>query len=669
MSKRNLAAVDLYCGCGGMSVGATLAIPTLVTRYGLDYDRHAVETFRRNHRHAYAECADVAGVSAREILDKSGVDTIDYFLTGPSCQAVSTMGLFYSHDSRNLLFVHFARLMTELKVLGKLPRNVILENVPGIVYQKNLTIVRDLFRFFSGLGYSVGADVLCVASFGVPQLRYRFFLLATLEDRPVLFPVPSFGDPTRVDGLPAYIPVSEAISDLYSLPAQESDAPIAYPAGVVPTDYQRLLRGRCGKVPNHWASDTEPVNLDRIAPVPQGGSWKDIPRDLLPARFHKVRMTDYHTLYGRIHEDNPAYTISAAFGNVTSGCFTHPRENRALTVREGARIQGFPDRFRVFGPKNSQYRQIGNAVPPLAMKAIIELWHTLAAKDVPAAHPRITLHALESGRSLPVMAPRFRGRKSKQESGRSGYGSGTFWPKGWGEPPERLPTQREGYRKVSDPFVSRRTAWKARREGQDQARYFELVRSLDPGPLVGKVEASDLCYVQPDVGHSLLVAGDHGSEVAFFGVLVGIAGLLRRVSTDVLVINDFVYSADRLQLFLSRLFEDEGRNVVVERKELAALAQANLIRDPRQSIVVVSATDVRDASHAQLLRNLAAATTAVYFSPFKRVPKPPGKMAEPWQGLEFYILGRRESAEWLASLHGDVPDLGAARVRSPRLSA
>lgn len=649
--RRKLAAVDLYCGAGGMSVGAEMAVPGLVTRYGLDYDRHAVETFRRNHPQAHADCADVAGISARNILDRGGIDSIDYLLTGPSCQAVSTMGLFYSHDSRNLLFVHLARLLSELKGVGKLPRNVILENVPGIVYQKNLTIVRDLFRFFSGLGYRVGADVLCVAALGVPQLRYRFFLLATLEDRPVRFPISSFGDPATTQGLPGYLSVAEAISDLYRVPAQPTDAPVPYPARAMPTGYQQALRSRSGSVSNHWASDTQALNVERISAIPQGGSWKDMPRNLLPARFQKVRMTDYHTLYGRLHEGNPAYTISAAFGNVTSGCFTHPRQDRALTVREGARVQGFPDEVRFFGPKNSQYRQVGNAVPPLAMKAIIGHWHALASNDLPAADPRISLQVLESGRDLPVMAPRFQSRKSKQGSGRTGYGSGTFWPKGWGREPSKLPAQLEGYRKVSDPFVSRRRIWRARREGEDQARYFDRVLHLDPGSLLRSVEASTFCLVQPDAAHPIAMAGDRGSEAAFFEVLSAFSALIRRMVRDTIVITDFVYTADRLQLFLSRLLEAEGSATSVSRTEFPALVQPSLlVEDPRSGIRIVSASDIRQTSHARQLTNLVAETKSIYFSPFERVPLPPGRSFGAWEGLEFFSLGKASVTKVLLSL-------------------
>ena len=121
--------------------------------------------------------------------------------------------------------------------------------------------------------------------------------------------------------------------------------------------YQKSLAKNCPLVHNHHVGRTAPIDLARIRTVPQGGSWKDIPAELMPERFRKVRFTDYMTLYGRIREDHPAYTLSASFSNVTSGCFTHPREHRPFTVREGCRIQSFPDLFVVQGPIPSQYRR------------------------------------------------------------------------------------------------------------------------------------------------------------------------------------------------------------------------------------------------------------------------------------------------------------------------
>ena len=309
MTNKKLHAIDLYCGCGGMSLGAEMGAPELKVVYGADHDANAMKTWAANHPDAVAECIDASQISPRRILDISGVDHIDYLLTGPSCQGVSTMGVFFSDDPRNLLMVHFARVLTEFKTLGKLPRNVVFENVPGLVYGKNVNIVRELFDFLAGLGYKVAADVVSVATLGVPQLRYRFILHATLDDKEILYPRPIYGDPGAESGLPAYVSVREAISDLYDMPEQEGDSP--YLSGA-DSAYQKVLRAGCDAVANHWASSTQDLNLARIASIPQGGSWKDMPPDLMPERFQNVRMTDYHTLYGRLHEKNPAYTIAAA---------------------------------------------------------------------------------------------------------------------------------------------------------------------------------------------------------------------------------------------------------------------------------------------------------------------------------------------------------------------
>jgi hypothetical protein len=198
--------------------------------------------------------------------------------------------------------------------------------------------------------------------------------------------------------------------------------------------------------------------LERIRTVPPGGSWKDIPQHLMPERFRKVRMTDYMTLYGRILEDHPSYTISASFANVTSGCFTHPRHHRALTVREGCRLQGFPDSFEVIGPIPAQYRQIGNAVPALAATKLLR--HLEALKEerkVDAVKMRLDEQLLfaKGEPRLPILTPRYQ---------RTGYGSGTYWPKGWGKAPDARPSAATDYRISTEPIRFRRSDWRRVRD-------------------------------------------------------------------------------------------------------------------------------------------------------------------------------------------------------------
>lgn len=546
-----LTAVDLYCGCGGMSLGAELGCPELRVTYGADNDKNAITSFGVNHPEALADCIDASQISAARILESTGTDNVDLLLTGPSCQGVSTMGVFFSDDPRNLLMVHFARVLTEFKRLGKLPTSLVFENVPGLVYGKNINIVRELFQFLEEFGYTVAADVVSVASLGVPQLRYRFILHATLEDREILYPAAIYGDPGLEGALPSYVTVEEAISDLYDQPETEDGDRTAY-AETANSAYQKMLRSVKGNIGNHWTSATQPLNVARIASVPQGGSWKDMPPKLLPKRFQNVRMTDYHTLYGRLHEGNPAYTISAAFGNVTSGCFTHPLHNRALTVREGARLQGFPDDYVLMGPKNSQYRQVGNAVPPLAMAALIRLWTTEVGSEVDAVKPRLTCSLMRSGRKLPVLAPRFRGRRTSQQHKKNGYGSGTFWPKGWGRQPQYLPRSEENYRKSSDPLRFRKADWRNERNGTrldpfvaDALMSREELESLD-------LSVSTLVLDPLEAMHQELDVPLANCSDAFFKSAALLVSLLLQSDRDVSVLTDFSYTASRLQAFIDR---------------------------------------------------------------------------------------------------------------------
>jgi DNA-cytosine methyltransferase len=535
-SSERKIAIDIYCGAGGTSTGAAQA--GIDVRYGLDYDKNAVASFSANHRGAYGDCRDVAAVTGKEILELAGTDRIDYLLSGPNCQAVSTMGLFYDADPRNLLFVHLARLVEEFRKLGAAPRNVIIENVPGIAFRRNVRYIRELFGFFMDRGYRCAADVVNFAAWGLPQLRHRFVLLATLEDASPSFPAPIADVETGHRVVTAW----EAISDLANVPI----APLGETAcRMVPTDqltaYQRRLAD-CPKLHNHHLGRTAPIDLARIRTVPQGGSWKDIPADLMPERFRKVRFTDYMTLFGRIREDHPAYTLSASFSNVTSGCFTHPREHRPLTVREGSRIQGFPDSFVVHGPIPSQYRQIGNAVPPLGAQKLIEHWETvLSGRQCAAVAPRLDVELLfgQSGRKFPVLTPRYQ---------RGGYGSGTYWPAGWGPRPESLPNADAGYRIATEPIAYRREGRRKNR-GKAARTYLEDMRQTTWSE---DLRSTMLAEGEALVFEAATQAADEqgqGANDHFLSVLapiaVGIAHLARK-HRKVAVACDFGLTADWL---------------------------------------------------------------------------------------------------------------------------
>jgi len=411
-------AIDIYAGCGGLSLGLKLAGWNV--RYALDWDKHACSTHSNNFPECSGECADVREISGERILERANAP-IDLVAGGPNCQGVSQRGLRSPDDPRNFMLPEFVRIVDEIR-----PRAFMFENVPGIAHRHNYDFLCRVFETFSKLGYDCGADVLLAADFGVPQLRYRFFLIGVRTGEPVTFPRPTHGTPKN-----PFVSVQQAIRDLPYIGAdRQADEPLPYGPDQGLSEYQKFARRGCDAVHNHCCSATEAINLERASFVPEGGNWKNIPAGLLPDRFFACRMTDHSTTYARLRWDMPSFTITSLFGNITAGAFTHPEANRALSIREGARLQSFPDSFIFKGPRNSQYRQIGNAVPPLLAQAVAgHLRSQLNGTDLPGQAPRINPAVLADKRAwdaLPVLTPRF-----KQL-----FGTGTKWPIGWGTEPQ-----------------------------------------------------------------------------------------------------------------------------------------------------------------------------------------------------------------------------------------
>ncbi len=493
-----------------MSAGAAAAIPGLEIKWALDIDANATRTFRRAHPEAVVDCCDVSLVAATDVVERAGIEKIDWFFAGPTCQAVSTMGVFHLEDPRNALFVHFIRLLDGFTAAGRKPRRVVMENVPGVVYGRNLVIVKELFKLFQERGYHVFADVVNMADYGLPQLRNRFILVATVDEIPATFPRHTHA-PVATEDLQEYVTVREAIGDLTE--DVDTNAVARLSISGDPTPFQAFVRDGSGFAPNHHASNLSEINRRRVANVPQGGCWKDIPPELLPDRFRRVRLTDYATLYGRLHEASPAYTISAGFNNVTSGCFTHPIHDRALTVREGARLQGFRDSYEFLGPREAQFRQVGNAVPPYFMMRLVRHLQDGEA-GVPA---RITSSVLDSGRKLPRMVKRFMNKKNDSARSRDGYGGGTYWPAGWGEPIPADAVAANGHRLEDTPLrYRRRDEWRVNRDrfvDQDLIKVYEDQRRLqvpDGAIALPLVREDDVDAIDRAIVQLLAIVGARG---------------------------------------------------------------------------------------------------------------------------------------------------------------
>ena len=345
-------------------------------RLGLDNDPLAMDAYRVNHQHR-GLLADVAEVNGRDLLDEAGLAEVDILIGSPACQGFSTHGRrngwVRDDDPRNLLYRQYARLVGELK-----PSWFVLENVAGLLYFDRGSFYRRLTAEFEQHGYSVEGKLVLAADYGVPQLRRRLLVIGNRVGAAAPFPTQTHMGAYRRDTLALWdrrlsespwlkphATVHDAISDLPGLGTAGSAS--TYGSRSVSRLQVELRAGR-RTLEDHDVTQLSDSHERLIRMVPSGGTWRDIPEHLLPERFSRIPRTNYTNLFARLSWDRPSYTITTQFNNVTTGCYTHPDEHRALSPREGARLQTFPDRFK-FGTGNSRYRLIGNAVPPLLGRA------------------------------------------------------------------------------------------------------------------------------------------------------------------------------------------------------------------------------------------------------------------------------------------------------------
>lgn len=377
-----LTTIDLFCGAGGITEGFRQA--GFQSLYGNDLMKEAIETFSFNHPEAIADNRRVEEVDPAEIRKKLKlkVGELDVLVGGPPCQGFSINAPErFLDDPRNKLFQHYAKFLAEFR-----PKAFLFENVPGLLSLGDGVVYKRILAEFAKLGYVVESKILFSAHYGVPQERWRLIILGSLSGK-VQPPAPTHNATGRANfrrtkemmfqlsdeqrkKLRSAVTVSQAIGDLPALGMGEGTEEIGY-TGRPKSEYAKLMRNPEGKTFNHFAAKLSKVNAERMKHVPPGGSWRDIPHDLLPKGMQKARRSDHTKRYGRLHPDGLA-------GTMLTKCDPHwgtvflPDQNRTLTVREAARFQSFPDSYRFLGSRVSQYEQVGNAVPVLMAKAIAE---------------------------------------------------------------------------------------------------------------------------------------------------------------------------------------------------------------------------------------------------------------------------------------------------------
>lgn len=361
-------AIDLFCGAGGLSEGLRQAGFTIVA--GNDIDPNAGDTFKATHKEAAFLSGSIRDLTPDDFLHATGLSKgeLDCLAGGPPCQGYSVNNHHRGmHDERSHLFRDYLRI-----VAGLFPKWLILENVTGIFSAGEGEAFNAVLAGIKSLGYEVEARILRAEDYGIPQERRRVLFIANRLGLPIIWP-----EKTHGLGLKPFTTIFDAISDLPSLANGEDNGILPYATGPK-SEYQEVMREGSKLVSNHSAPKLGRLNLERMEFIPQGGSWRDIPYDLLPAGMKRAKRSDHTKRYGRMRWEGLSCTVLTKC-DIHWGAYLHPEQNRSITVREAARIQSFPDWFHFQGPRTEQFVQVGNAVPPILSKKVGEkIFHSLA---------------------------------------------------------------------------------------------------------------------------------------------------------------------------------------------------------------------------------------------------------------------------------------------------
>lgn len=353
-----MKAIDLFCGCGGLSSGLRDAGFNILA--GVDIEKDYIKTFTHNFKNAESICADISKISSDDLMLRFGLKKgeLDLLAGGPPCQGFSknvprSQRVIDSDNNQlvNVFLTHCENI---------LPKFIIMENVAEMRNGFEQHYTEQIVKRLSDVGYDVIHGVHNAADYGVPQNRRRAFFIARRDCGKLIYPTETHA---KYSGR-SHVTVWDAISDLRSLSSGsgvEIDSYITEPQN----EFQEYVRNGSKGVFNHIAKKLSKIQMDRLSSLKPGEGIKNLPDHLRPKG-------GYSGAYGRLTKDMIMPTITRWVFHPGSGRFGHPVDSRVISIREAARLHSFNDNFIFVGTYTQQAGQLGNSVPPLLAKKIAE---------------------------------------------------------------------------------------------------------------------------------------------------------------------------------------------------------------------------------------------------------------------------------------------------------
>lgn len=366
--------IELFCGAGGFTWGWHQAGYTPIA--ALDSEVAALRTHELNfgRTHALIVRRDLTAWPPSDLADLLGqrATNLAAVVGGPPCQGWSKVGrgkLRSLHavtqslleDPRNQLYKRFLEFVLHFR-----PPLCVMENVPGMLSIEGINVADAVVRHFTDIGYACSYGIANARWFGTPQERRRLIFIAVRADLGFRIEASglrdfSIGFRRSSTGLSDRVTVRQALSDLPAIVHGHTDDPLQYrrPVGR-PSRYALWMRsGSNGLITDHIAREHNDQDVKAFGTMREGMVYADLAEE-----YKRYRDDIFTDKYKRLYWDRPAWTVTA---HLAKDCYTHihPAQSRTISVREAARLQGFPDDFRFFGNMGDRFRQIGNAVPPL----------------------------------------------------------------------------------------------------------------------------------------------------------------------------------------------------------------------------------------------------------------------------------------------------------------